>query len=208
MADDFAGWMGLTDHTNQTNTKEWMIRQGQATSRICHPVKIINVHPGASPDQYTVDVQPLVNQVDGIGKPTPHGIVYGIPMQSQSGQNGSVIVKPKKGDMGLMAIADRDMSAVIANKGPANPGSRRTRDFSDGVYLGGFGAMNTSSKRIVMDDNGISIVGNVTIHGNVGITGNTGIKGGLGVNGAVAGAVAITGGLGGDQGGGEGYFGS
>jgi hypothetical protein len=146
-------------------------RQHLAKLRTNVMVKVIAVNTGQYPHSYTVDVQPLVNQVDGQGNKQEHGTVYGIPMLSGSGGNGAVVVKPKVGDMGMMAIQDRDSSAAIAANAQANPGSARMHSMSDGVYLGGFGNQNNSSHYIVADDNGFTIHGNLTITGDVAITG-------------------------------------
>jgi hypothetical protein len=170
-SEEFAGWIGLTDHTSEANRHAFHWRQQAAKMRTNTPVKIIAVHAGSKPHEWTVDVQPMVNQVDGVGKPTDHGTVYGIPMMSGSGGNGAVVVKPKVGDMGLMAIGDRDHSAALASKGQANPGSRRTHDMADGVYLGGFNNINSTDHYIVADENGFSIKGSLTIDGDVKCTG-------------------------------------
>ncbi|MNV85383.1 hypothetical protein D3C71_1793390 [compost metagenome] len=44
---------------------------------------------------------------------------------------------PKVGDIGFIAICDRDISAVKATRQPAMPGSKRTHSLSDALYLGG-----------------------------------------------------------------------
>jgi hypothetical protein len=86
----------------------------------------------------TVDVQPLVNQMSGDRKPTPHGTVYGVPYFRLQGGTDAVILDPKVGDIGMCAFASRDISAVKVAKAPANPGSFRMYDWADGLYFGGF----------------------------------------------------------------------
>jgi len=86
----------------------------------------------------TVDVTPLVNQVDGAGQPVPHSIIYGLPYGRLQGGSTAFIVDPKKGDIGLAVFASRDISAVKAAKGQANPGSARVMDYADGLYWGTF----------------------------------------------------------------------
>lgn len=85
----------------------------------------------------TVDVTPLVNQVDGAGQPIPHSTVYGLLYQRAQGGDCAVILDPKPGDLGVAVFASRDISAVKASKGQANPGSSRVMDYADGIYLGG-----------------------------------------------------------------------
>ena len=170
----FPGQLGIKDVGSRFNHHDFHIDQKLGRRRTAHPVKVIAVNSDGS-----VDVQPLVNQVDGLGNSTPHGTVHNIQVHNFSGGNGTVLVTPAKGDMGLMVICDRDISAVVSAKGPANPGSSRQHDFSDGVYIGGFGSMNgTPSQSIVMTANGITITGNVTITGNLGVTGEVAAKSG------------------------------
>lgn len=101
------------------------------------PVKITAVHPGqGTPPQIgTVDVQPLVQTVDGNGKLWSLGVTYGAQaLRIQAGAT-AIIVDPAVGDVGLAVACDRDISSVIAAMGIAGPGSARTHDISDLVYL-------------------------------------------------------------------------
>lgn len=84
-----------------------------------------------------VDVRPLVAQVDGAGQTTPHGIVYGLPYARLQGGASAVILDPAAGDIGLAVFADRDISAVKATRKAGPPGSARSYDMADGVYVGG-----------------------------------------------------------------------
>lgn len=91
----------------------------------------------------TVDVQPLVNMVDGRGNATPHGTVFKLPyFRLQSGTN-AVIMDPAVGDIGIMLICDRDVSSVEASQAAAPPPSMRMFNFSDGLFVGGI--MGTES---------------------------------------------------------------
>ena len=85
-----------------------------------------------------VDVQILVNQIDGDGTSYPHGVIYGVPYFRLQGGASAIILDPKAGDIGIAVFADRDISSVKANKAQANPGSRRQFDPADALYLGGF----------------------------------------------------------------------
>lgn len=165
------GQINPWDTNHPENVHHFRNRQWQAKLRTNVLVKVVAVYPGTYPHSFVVDVQPLVNQVDGQGNSQAHGTVYGVPMLSGSGGNGAVIVKPKIGDMGLMAIQDRDGSSAISANGQANPGSRRMHSMSDGVYLGGFANQNTGSAYIVADENGFTVHGKLTITGDVNVTG-------------------------------------
>lgn len=120
-------------------------------------VKVIAVHGGGVGMPPTVDVQPMVNQIDGLGNQTPHGIVYGMPCFRLQGGNGAMILDPVVGDVGVAAFCDRDISIVKATQKISGPGSFRQNDWSDGCYLGGFlnGAPTQYGK---IDSSGIAIV--------------------------------------------------
>jgi hypothetical protein len=93
--------------------------------------------PGAIAPVGTVDVLPLVNQIDGFGNATPHGTVHNLAYFRYGGGPNAAIIDPEVGDIGLANFADRDISAVKANNGmQSNPGSRRRFDMADGIYQG------------------------------------------------------------------------
>lgn len=102
-------------------------------------VKIVAVHAGSGtpPAAGTVDVLPLVSQIDGNGYPVKHGTVYGLPFYRLGGATWQVICDPEVGDTGYVVCADRDSSLVVKNGGQQNPGSRRRYNIADGVYVGG-----------------------------------------------------------------------
>lgn len=85
----------------------------------------------------TVDVQPLVNQMSGGRLSTPHDTVYKMLYQRDQGGGGAIILDPVANDIGVAVFCDRDISGVKSARGPANPGSFRTFNFADGIYLGG-----------------------------------------------------------------------
>jgi hypothetical protein len=104
-------------------------------------VQVKAVHPGAGspPTVGTVDVQPLVNQIDFANPPnaTPHGVVYGLPYFRLQGGPWAIVLDPAVGDIGLIACSDRDISTVKNTAAQANPGSFRRLNIADGIYLGG-----------------------------------------------------------------------
>lgn len=85
----------------------------------------------------TVDVLPLVNQLDGEGNAIAHGVVNDLPYVRMQGGSNAVIMDPQIGDIGFCVFADRDSSSVQATRDAANPGSARRSDMADGLYLGG-----------------------------------------------------------------------
>ena len=140
------------------------------------------VHGGGVGLPPTVDVQPMVNQVDGAADQTPHGIVYGMPCFRLQGGNGAVILDPAVGDIGVAVFCDRDISAVKATRAVSGPGSFRQNDWSDGCYFGGF--LNAAPTQYVrIEAGGINLVtpnpltisaSNMTLDasGNLAVTGH------------------------------------
>lgn len=154
----YFGQRGLTDSNDDVNSTSFIIRQHLNQVRTSVPVKIIAVHGGGVGPAPTVDVQPMINQIDGQGNQTPHGIVYGIPTTRNQGGGFAVINDPKVGDVGHMIISDRDMSALKANNGAqSNPGSLRTHSMADGVYMGKMLDDSTPTQYVQFNDDGVTI---------------------------------------------------
>ena len=159
MQDD-AGYYGTQrpeDASGEYNAFAFVIKQILNGRNFCAWVRVVNVDaPGGLALAGTVDVQPLVNQLDGLGQPVPHGIVNDLPYLRAQGGTNAIILDPQVGDIGLCVFADRDSSAVQSAKDIANPGSFRRNDMADGVYLGGI--LNAIPDQYVMfADDGITI---------------------------------------------------
>lgn len=154
---------------------------------------------GLSPVGF-VDVTPLVNQIDGSNPPnsTPHVTIYGLPYLRMQGGANAVIIDPQPGDIGIAVFASRDISKVKSTKTQANPGSFRSYDFADGMYLGGM-LNGVPTQYIQFSATGIKIVsptvitlqapsilvdgalaisgGNATMTGNIAVTGSVSANG-------------------------------
>lgn len=106
-----------------------------ATTALVRVVAVTNT--GGVAPVGTVDVIPMVHQVDGDGNPTPHGTIHALPYIRLQGGTDAVILDPKVGDIGLALFCSRDISSVKRIKAPTTPGSNRKFDWADGIYLGG-----------------------------------------------------------------------
>lgn len=133
----YPGQAGLNNFTSDYNKTVFLVMQALGNVRTILLVKVVAVTPGEDGAAGTVDVHPLVNQVDGVMNATPHGTVFGIPYIRLQGGKNAIIMDPVVDDIGLMAVCDRDISKVKATKAEANPGSRRRFSLADGIYLGG-----------------------------------------------------------------------
>lgn len=139
-------------------------------------------HGGGLSSPPTVDVLPLVNQVDGAGNSIAHVTLYGRPcVRWQSGEN-AVILDPQVGDIGVMGFGSRDLSSVISSLQAGPPPSGRTFNYADGIYLGSVLGGTPQNYVQIQDDGTINIVStqpinlqapsvNITTTGNVNING-------------------------------------
>jgi hypothetical protein len=145
MSDQGFGQLDPTDSACEFNVRDSHIRKALAGVRTKIPVQVVAVYDAgmnAITAENTgvigpigfVDVQPLVNQIDGAGNSEPHVPIYGLPFQRLQGGANAVICDPMIGDKGTAAFCDRDISAVKATGAQANPGSFRRFSFSDGIY--------------------------------------------------------------------------
>lgn len=104
----------------------------------------------------TVDVKPLVNELDGSGKAIPHGTIFSIPYFRLQGGTNAFILDPEQGDIGIAIFAERDISSVKTNKAQSNPGSYRCFSWADGLYLGGV-LNNKPTQYVRFYDGGIDV---------------------------------------------------
>lgn len=148
------GQQDPSDSANDFNASEFHILRVLARTRTATLVQVVAVDT----DKKTVDVLPLVKQLDGQNNVTPHGTVFGIPYVTLRGGKNAVLLDPEKDDIGLMVCSDRDISAVKATKAAAPPGTQRRFSFSDGVYLGGLLAKEDAEQYVKFTADGIEIV--------------------------------------------------
>lgn len=153
----FSGQQQPTDDTSSFNMQTFLIKQLLGKLSIATLVKVIAVtNDGTVSPVGFVDVQPLVNLIDGQGNASPRGQVFNIPYFRLQGGANAVIIDPQVGDIGIMVSSDRDLSSVKANKAQSNPGSLRRFDMADGLYIGGF-LNGTPTQYIQYNEAGITI---------------------------------------------------
>lgn len=151
---------------------DFAVRQIIAGKAFSGPVKVVAVHGGGVGVPPTVDVQPMVNQQDGLGNQVPHATVYGLGVFRLQGGNGACILDPAVGDIGDAIYADRDISGVKATQDVSPPGSFRQNSYADGIYYGGI--LNVAPTQYVQIFSGgimIKAPNGLTIEGNIETTG-------------------------------------
>jgi hypothetical protein len=151
---------------------------------------------GVSPVGF-VDIQPLVNQINGDGELYPHGTIYKCPYFRIQGGTSAIILDPQVGDIGIALFADKDISSVIANKTQANPqsppGSRRRFSMSDGLYIGGV-LNGTPTQYIQFINQRINVVAPKGVHINseATVTGSLHVGGNVTVGSGASGSFTST----------------
>ncbi|WP_440863021.1 phage baseplate protein [Symbiopectobacterium purcellii] len=187
--------------TNDAESLDYIFKQ--MLSGYCF-IEIVEVKAikGEAPN-LTVDVLPLVARLDQNNQMIQNAVVYNIPVYRAQRGNSAIIMNPVPGDIGWIAVCDRDNSVARANRKASVPGSRRAHSKSDAIYMGGLlnrpptqfmefadGALNitspnpvniTCSKATVAAPQGVTIdtpsahfTGDVTADGN--ITDNAGTQ--------------------------------
>lgn len=158
MSEAISGFQELTDTGSDVNAQEFLIEKMLGRIATTALVKIIAVTSvGEVAAVGFVDVQPMVHQVDGAGKPTPHGTINHLPYFRLQGGADAVILDPKVGDIGIAVFCSRDISAVKRQKKDASPGSRRRYDWADGVYIGGV-LNGVPNQYVRFSETGVNIV--------------------------------------------------
>jgi hypothetical protein len=138
----------ISDSTSEYNSLAFLVRQILGRADIATMCTVIAVTGGGVNKAPYVDLQILLNQVDGYGNSIPNGVLYNVPcFRMQNGAN-AIICDPQVGDVGLALFSDKDISALKSNynnntmasvlSGGINPATRRRFDVADGMYFGGF----------------------------------------------------------------------
>lgn len=216
MTDGGYGWMDPGDVSHPYNAASFHIWQVLSRVRTGTIVKVIAVHveAGVSPVG-TVDVQPLIQMVNGNLVATSHGTIFGLPYFRLQGGSNAIIIDPAPDDIGIAQISDRDISNVKSAKAEAPPGSQRKFDLADGIYIGGIlnGAptqylrftadgiswVDALGNQIISSSTGIDLTPKsgqpVTVHGDQVVTGGSTIDGNATIDGSahIVGGVQIDG---------------
>lgn len=145
------------DDFNTLSFVFWLLMQKVQTSTI---VKVIScTNSGGLSPVGTVTVQPCVNQMTGNRQAVPHGQIFKCLYSRITGGDNAIIMDPKEGDLGVMNFCSRDISGVVANQGPANPGSFRMFDWADGIFTMNVPLGKTPTQYVRFSDtDGIEIV--------------------------------------------------
>jgi len=170
----FAGQQPLAAGTTPYNAMAFVFEQLLARAAFCKVVEVKAVDSEAK----TVDVLPLLKQVDGLGNTTEQLTVFGLPYIALQAGTTAVEMTPVVGDRGLCIVVDRDISSLKENKAPSQPGSRRRNSISDGVYIAGLfneaaeQYVRIAPEQITIKAPTIAVEGDLTVTGNISAQGD------------------------------------
>ena len=100
------GQMSPYDTSSEFAVTSFIVRQMIAKLDTMKLVQVVAVHGGGVNPGGTVDVYPLVCQVDGNFNGKPHGTVYGLPWSRlQGGKNAVIVLEDADLDATASAIA-------------------------------------------------------------------------------------------------------
>ncbi|WP_338561908.1 Gp138 family membrane-puncturing spike protein [Erwinia sp. E_sp_B04_7] len=146
------------DTSTEANAQQFMMQQMLMSNAFITLAVVTKVSDGGD----LVAVKPMVEGFTGSGDRIPKTIIYGVPVWRLQRGASAVIMPPVIGDIGLIAICDRDISGVKATKEPSLPGSNRTHNYGDAIYLGG--VLNADpSQYVKFSNDGIEVVSPLTV---------------------------------------------
>lgn len=126
-----------TSPTSGFNSMRFAMEMAKNAMMTCTIVKVVKVKTDGDVAAIgRVEVQPLVQMIDGIGHTVDHVSVHNLPYLRMVGGKNAVIIDPQAGDVGIVVVADRDISGVKQSKKVSPPGSNRRYNISDGIFLG------------------------------------------------------------------------
>lgn len=129
----YAGQAGITSPGSGHNARALQHRIQQDARRTTVAVRIIKTYGGGTAGAPTADVQPMIDQVDGLGYPTPHGPVYGVAVGRVHSGAGAIISDPQPGDIFEMHVHDRDITKLKNTGAQSSPDTARRGSMADGV---------------------------------------------------------------------------
>lgn len=141
MTVDTQQYYGQTDPTTgqgDWNAMRFAIQQQMLGLNTSMPVEVVSVRAAGVAPVGFVNIRILVSQVTGDDRTVDHGEIPNVPYFRLQGGTNAVIIDPEPGDIGMASFCSRDISAVKNARQAAPPGSRRSYDFSDAMYVGGF----------------------------------------------------------------------
>ncbi len=130
------GQLPLTGQNSPLNQHAFLHRQIQGEQRTHFAAEIVAVHNRNSMTKpCTVDIRPVLSDVDGLGQAQKPDVIYGVPVPRNQSGDSVIINDPNVGDRAHFSVFDRDHSSAQASDWKSgNPGSFRRSTLSDAVF--------------------------------------------------------------------------
>lgn len=140
MTEQRKGNAHLFAYGSDFNALNFFVRQMiLSTVNVAIPVRVDTVERnGTGNGAGYISATPLVCQLDGDGKRLEPVSIPRLPYFRLQHGTAAVVCDPVPGDVGLAIFAQQDCSKLTGQNAPAEPGSFRVFDMSDGFYIGGF----------------------------------------------------------------------
>jgi hypothetical protein len=133
MIDPVKGARKLSSSNSPVNAISFLVERMMAGSlNTATLVRVDEVDSAAG----QVVVTPLVPQIDGDGNTLAPQPIYDVPYSRVQGGVAALIIDPVPGDIGICLFAQRDITTVKQTKSAGQPGSLRTFDQADAMYVG------------------------------------------------------------------------
>ena len=200
----------LASGNTSKNQLDFAVKRALAKLNVATLVQVVAVHGGGASAVGTVDVLPLLGQVDGSGAVWPATTIFGVPYLRVQGGANALIIDPVVNDIGFALFADRDISSIKSTGAAGAPASARRFNFADALYFGGWNLGTAPTNYVQVTPAAISIVlggvsavltssaftvnTNLVVNGNSTVTGNSQVDENLVVVGGTDLEGAVTGG--------------
>ena len=144
--------------TGEYNVLRFLFQQLLRRVNTFHAAQVLSCtnNGGLSAVGY-LDVQLMVNQVDGAGRAVANAVIYNVPYYRIQGGANAVICDPEPGDIGFVAFAQRDITSFKNTKAQANPGSPREFALADAVWVCSWPSNVTPTQFVRFHSGGIEI---------------------------------------------------
>lgn len=142
----------LTTHLNLINALDYIIDQKLLKLNTMIPGKVISV------EGQTATVEIAIKDISfttGIVNKSLQ--LKNVPIIQMQYGSTAIITEPQAGDLGLLIFSKKDISDLKERKDSAPPGTLRTFDLSDAVFLPGLVPSKTPDTTITVSDGNIEI---------------------------------------------------
>lgn len=126
----------LSSANSPVNAISFLVERMMAGSLNTATLVRVDEVENSDPNNLRVVITPLVPQIDGDGNTLAPQPIYDVPYSRLQGGVAALIIDPVVGDIGVCLFAQRDISTVKQTKAAGQPGSLRTFDQADALYIG------------------------------------------------------------------------